>query len=229
MRRSDINDILKDAQDFFDSFKVRLPPFADLPPQALAKLAGTEVIENGLGWDVTDYGLGKFDETGLFLFTARNGKPENLAAGKGITYAEKIMISRQNQLSPMHRHYNKTEDIINRGGGRLVLELYGPDETGFVDRESDFSVPMDGVIQTHKAGTRVALEPGASITLMPGIWHAFWGEGDDVLIGEVSTVNDDNTDNWFAEPLARFADMEEDAAPWRLLVSDYPNLARFAG
>ncbi len=228
MRRSEINAILKDAQAFFDKFSIKLPPFAHLAPHELAAIAGSDVIANNLGWDVTDYGLGTFDEMGLFLFTARNGKPENLAAGKGITYAEKIMISRQDQISPMHRHYFKTEDIINRGGAKLVLELYGPDADGFVDREASFTVPMDGVERTFTPGTRVSLEPGESITLVPGIWHAFWGEGGDVLIGEVSTVNDDNKDNWFAEPIARFAEVEEDVAAWRLLVSDYPNLSKFA-
>lgn len=227
MRRSDINAILKDAQAFFDKFSVKLPPFAHLAPHELAALSDSDVIQNNLGWDVTDYGLGKFDTQGLFLFTARNGKAENLKKGEGITYAEKIMISRKDQYSPMHRHYSKTEDIINRGGGRLVLELFGPDAEGFVDKEASFTVPMDGVERTFTAGSRVALEPGESITLVPGIWHAFWGEGDDVLIGEVSTVNDDNIDNWFAEPLARFSEVEEDEAPWHLLVSDYPNLAKW--
>jgi D-lyxose ketol-isomerase len=65
------------------------------------------------------------------------------------------------------------------------------------------------------------LAPGESVTLMPGDWHAFWGEGGDVLIGEVSTVNDDETDNWFREPIGRFAEIEEDVAPTHLLVSDY--------
>ena len=37
----------------------------------------------------------------------------------------------------------------------------------------------------------------------------------------VSTVNDDETDNVFAEPISRFADVEEDIEPSRLLVSDY--------
>jgi len=57
--------------------------------------------------------------------------------------------------------------------------------------------------------------------LMPGDWHAFWGEGGDVLIGEVSTVNDDETDNVFREPIGRFSQVEEDEAPRHLLVSDY--------
>jgi D-lyxose ketol-isomerase len=41
------------------------------------------------------------------------------------------------------------------------------------------------------------------------------------LIGEVSTVNDDNTDNIFREPIGRFPEINEDEAPRHLLVSDY--------
>ena len=44
----------------------------------------------------------------------------------------------------------------------------------------------------------------------------------DVLIGEVSTVNNDLTDNVFAEPIGRFADIDEDEPPVHLLVADYP-------
>ena len=35
---------------------------------------------------------------GLFLFTVRNGDNADLAAGRGMLYAEKIMISRQDQI-----------------------------------------------------------------------------------------------------------------------------------
>jgi D-lyxose ketol-isomerase len=42
-----------------------------------------------------------------------------------------------------------------------------------------------------------------------------------VLIGEVSTVNDDLTDNVFREPIGRFSNIIEDVAPTHLLVSDY--------
>ena len=59
------------------------------------------------------------------------------------------------------------------------------------------------------------------MTLMPGVWHAFWGEKGDVLVGEVSTVNDDLTDNIFRDPIGRFAEIEEDEEPLYLLVSDY--------
>ena len=52
------------------------------------------------------------------------------------------------------------------------------------------------------------------------MWHAFWGAGD-VLIGEVSSVNDDLTDNIFRDKIGRFWKIEEDEPPVRLLVSDY--------
>jgi D-lyxose ketol-isomerase len=95
------------------------------------------------------------------------------------------------------------------------------DKDGNIDRDADVVVPTDGVIKTLPAGVKLKLEPGESITLMPGVWHAFWAEGKDVLIGEVSTVNDDRTDNIFAEPIDRFSTVEEDEAPLHLLVSDY--------
>jgi D-lyxose isomerase len=42
-----------------------------------------------------------------------------------------------------------------------------------------------------------------------------------VLVGEVSTVNDDSTDNRFFEPVGRFPEIIEDVAPRHLLVGDY--------
>jgi D-lyxose ketol-isomerase len=83
------------------------------------------------------------------------------------------------------------------------------------------TVPSDGMPVTLRAGGKLRLTPGQSVTLMPGIWHAFWSEGGDCLIGEVSTVNDDRTDNVFEMPIGRFSDIVEDTAPVHLLVSDY--------
>jgi len=187
----------------------------------MASAEAAALRERGLGWDITDYGAGRFDEMGLFLFTARNGRLSELKVGRGMLYAEKIMISRKDQLSPMHRHDLKAEDIINRGGGTLVVELNAPDAMGGIDREAPVTVPCDGLARTLPAGGRLRLKPGESVTLLPGIWHAFWAEGGDCLIGEVSTVNDDLTDNVFADPIGRFSEIAEDAAPLRLLVGDY--------
>ncbi|MFC6490791.1 D-lyxose/D-mannose family sugar isomerase [Nitratireductor sp. GCM10026969] len=224
MKRSRVNNILREGADFIRSFGYVLPPFADWTPADMktrrSKIGG--IVHARLGWDITDYGAGDFDKRGLFLFTTRNGDAAALKEGRGMLYAEKIMISRRDQISPMHRHVVKAEDIINRGGGTLCIELYASAPDGAVDRRAPVTVPTDGVMQRLEAGGVLRLGPGESVTLMPGIWHEFWAEGSDVLIGEVSTVNDDLTDNIFAEPIDRFSTIEEDEEPYRLLVSDYP-------
>ena len=221
MLRSRVNEILLEADSFIRSFGYVMPPFAYWTPEEMQAKKPSGILDGRLGWDITDYGEGRFDEMGLFLFTTRNGSVADLAKGRGMLYAEKIMISRKDQYSPMHRHNLKAEDIINRGGGKLVLELFAPLPDGGIDREADVTVPCDGVLRTVKAGGKIALDPGESITLMPGVWHAFWAEQKDVLIGEVSTVNDDETDNVFEMDIKRFAGLTEDVAPMHLLVSDY--------
>ena len=151
----------------------------------------------GLGWDVTDYDAGRFESFGLALFTIRNGRVADLAQGRGRLYAEKLLISGVDQLAPMHRHNLKVEDIINRGGGTLVLELYGAAEDGALDTSRAAEVWVDGIARTIAPGEKLRLAVGESVTLYPNVWHAFWAEGDTVLAGEVSTVNDDFTDNVF--------------------------------
>lgn len=226
MKRSEVNAILADADAFIRSFGYVLPPFAYWSPAEMkerrAEIGG--IVDARLGWDITDYGAGDFASRGLFLFTVRNGNAADLAHGRGMLYAEKIMISRKDQLAPMHRHDVKAEDIINRGGGTLALKLYMSASDGSIDKTAGVQVPTDGVVRTLEPGGILRLRPGESVTLLPGVWHAFWAERDDVLIGEVSTVNDDETDNVFAEPIKRFARIEEDVEPTHLLVSDYRSL-----
>jgi D-lyxose ketol-isomerase len=137
-------------------------------------------------------------------------------------YAEKIMIVEENQETPMHFHWYKMEDIINRGGGNLVIELYNstPDE-GFADTPVKFKT--DGVERVVQPGGSVILSPGESICLEQGVYHRFYGEPGKgrVLVGEVSTVNDDTADNRFYETVGRFPSIVEDEEPLHLLVSDY--------
>jgi D-lyxose ketol-isomerase len=224
MKRSQVNQIIAEADAFIRSHGLRLPPFAYWSPaelQARTKSDSAMVRDHMLGWDITDYGLGRFDDQGLFLFTVRNGNAVNVRRGMGMLYAEKIMISGDHQVSPMHRHNLKTEDIINRGGGTLVLELFHAAPDGTIDDIAEVRVRTDGSERRLPAGSHLKLAPGESVTLEPDTWHAFWGEGGKVLIGEVSNVNDDRTDNVFREPIGRFSTIEEDAAPRHLLVSDY--------
>lgn len=225
MKRSRINQIMAEADAMIRHYGFVLPPFAYWSPdefraQVAAGTAG-RVVEAGMGWDITDYGQGDFDKLGLFLFTLRNGMLADLQRGGGMCYAEKLLISKQDQISPMHRHVIKAEDIINRGGATMAIELYGSDDAGGFAEDRGGAVMCDGVRRTFAPGEVLRFAPGESVTLMPGDWHAFWGEGGDCLIGEVSTVNDDRTDNIFRDPIGRFAEVEEDEAPTHLLVSDY--------
>lgn len=224
MKRSRVNEIIREADAFIRSFGYIMPPFAYWSPGEFKDRQADidNILKAGMGWDVTDYGQGDFDALGLFLFTVRNGDAADLTRGRGMLYAEKIMISRQDQISPMHRHTIKAEDIINRGGATLALQLYNDDGTDKgIDTESDVVVYTDGLRRVLPAGGILELSPGESVTLLPGNWHKFWGEGGDVLIGEVSTVNDDRTDNTFLDPIGRFSAIEEDEDPIHLLVSDY--------
>ena len=226
MKRSQINEIMAQAHDMMRRYGFALPPFAYWTPEEFKTnaLAARHVIDARCGWDITDYGAGDFDKMGLFLFTLRNGLQSDLIAGGGMCYAEKLLISRQDQLSPMHTHVLKAEDIINRGGATLVVELYGSDDNGKFSEDRGGRVMCDGILRDYAPGEKLSFAPGESVTLRPGDWHAFWGEGGDVLIGEVSTVNDDETDNIFRDPVGRFANIVEDTDPKHLLVSDYGQL-----
>ncbi len=199
-----------------------MPPFAYWTPgewQAIGR-DGRQIVERALGWDITDFGRGQFDRFGLVLFTIRNGVPDDLTNGKGELYCEKILIGQVDQITPLHFHWTKTEDIINRGGGKLVVQLYNATEDGEL-QDSDVTVMTDGVRRMVQAGGEVVLSPGESITLAPYCYHAFWAVEEPVLIGEVSLVNDDANDNRFYEPVGRFPEIEEDEPPLYLLVSDY--------
>lgn len=223
MKRSEINFIMREADRFIRQHGFYLPPFGYWSA-ADWKRKGEEVreiVENQLGWDITDFGGGHFDSVGLFLFTIRNGSQDEMRERRGKLYCEKLMIVGVDQITPTHFHWNKVEDIINRGGGKLVVQLYNAnDEEGLAD--SPVTVSMDGVRRQVNGGDTVVLAPGESITLRPGVYHKFWGIEERVLVGEVSLVNDDRHDNRFHEGVGRFPVVEEDEEPLHLLVSDYP-------
>jgi len=220
MKRSEINRILIDAKEFMAEKCFILPPWAYWTVADWKEnLTVTEEIRNNfLGWDITDFGSGDFKSRGLFLFTIRNGK---LGVDQK-PYAEKIMIVEENQETPMHFHWSKMEDIINRGGGNLVIELYNSKSDDSMD-STPVRFKTDGVQRSVEAGGTVVLKPGESITLEQGMYHRFYGEAGKgkVLVGEVSAVNDDASDNCFFEVIGRFPVIEEDAQPIHLLVGDY--------
>ena len=223
MTRSEINRRIESAKEFFAKHCFRLPPFGYWSPSEWKGKGrdADEIRRNRLGWDLTDFGSGSFEKVGLLLFTIRNGNLKDPANVKN--YAEKIMIVEENQVTPFHFHWQKTEDIIVRGGGNLVIELFQSDAKDNFTQET-IRVCCDGVQRTLAAGGKVVLHPGESITLTPRLYHKFYGEAGAgrVLVGEVSSVNDDATDNRFKESVGRFPRIEEDAPPFHLLCNEYP-------
>lgn len=223
MKRSEINKIMLETLKFLEVCKFYLPKFAFWSIDEWKSKGDevTEIVKNQLGWDITDFGGGNFSKFGLVLFTIRNGNLKDMAKG-GKNYCEKILIIKDKQYIPMHYHFQKAEDIINRGGADLMIQLYNPTKDNKL-ASTPVSVSIDGVKKTFEAGAIITLTPGESITLTSHLYHKFWikGESGKLLIGEVSSVNDDMVDNQFNEKLERFAKIDEDVKPLYLLYVDY--------
>ena len=75
MKRSEINEIMRDTIEFLDENKFSLPRFAfwSLDEWKKKGIEVKEIIQNQLGWDITDFGSNQFNKIGLMLFTIRNG------------------------------------------------------------------------------------------------------------------------------------------------------------
>ena len=225
MKRSEINQALKEMEAMIQKYRFALPPFCNFTPEEWEEKDHEydEVRDNMLGWDITDYGLGRFHEIGFSLITLRNGNPKKTNQYPK-TYAEKLLYIKEGQMAPMHFHWYKMEDIINRGGGNVLIRVYNSTpEGGFAD--TDVTVHCDGRVFTVPAGTQIKLTPGESITVFQNMYHDFElepGTGP-VLLGEVSMCNDDENDNRFYEPIGRFPEIEEDEPPYRLLCNEYPD------
>lgn len=223
MKRSEINAALKKMEAMINKCQFKLPPFCSFTPEDWQNKGHEydEIRDNMLGWDITDYGLGDFKHVGFSLITLRNG---NIKLGKYTkTYAEKLLYLDEGQAAAMHFHWNKMEDIINRGGGNVLIRVYNSTKEGeFAD--TGVAIHSDGREYIVPAGTQVRLTPGESITVYPYMYHDFEVEkgSGEVLLGEVSMCNDDNTDNRFYEPMGRFPEIEEDETPYRLLCNEYP-------
>ena len=243
MKRSDINAIIDYTMSALDKAKFPLPPFAFYTPDQWRALGEDEVelVENMLGWDVTDFGSGDFMKVGLAIFTFRNGNFKNKAKYPK-PYAEKMLYVRDGQILPFHYHWSKREDIINRGGGDLEITLYNCTDADFADvagcragktgvfADTPVKANVDGRIVAVPAGGKVTLHPGQSISLSQGQYHKWQGVPGtgDVILFEVSMTNDDNVDNRFYEALPRIPAVEEDVPPTHLMFADYPTYTKFS-
>ena len=222
MKRSEINQAVNWAKDLIARNNIRLPEYAywtmDTWKANSDKLDTIKKVM--LGWDITDFGMNDFSKVGAVLYTVRNGDQNDPSIG--VPYCEKYILMKEGQRLANHYHVFKTEDIINRAGGVLALYLWNTDESGKM-LDTDVKVYMDGVLCTFKPGEEVLVHTGDSLTIPPHVTHIFGpkaGYGD-LVVGEVSKVNDDNTDNYFLEHIARFSEIEEDEPAARPLCNEY--------
>lgn len=225
MKRSKINAVITEAIKYFIDLGFRLPPFAFWTVKDWDKMGheANEIRDNALGWDITDYGFSNYDGCGLLLFTLRNGN-HIYSQEYPKTYAEKIMMIKEKQFEPFHFHWKKREDIINRGGGDILLQLYQSTPSQQLSDEP-FTISIDGIKKNCAPGEKIVLEPGSSICIEPLIFHSMLGldSKGDIIVGEVSDVNDDVNDNFFLDPVSRYPSIEEDEEPLYLLCHEYPS------
>ena len=164
-----------------------------------------EIVDNMLGWDITDFGTGDFEHYGLTVFTFRNGNFHNKEKYPK-PYAEKLLLVNDGQILPYHYHWSKMEDIINRGGGDLELTLYNATPADFNDVEGG---------RSGKPGTQ-----GQYHT-----WRGVPGTGK-VMLFEVSMTNDDHLDNRFKTAAGRIPEVEEDEEIEHLMFADYDKVRK---
>ncbi|HEY5366178.1 MAG TPA: D-lyxose/D-mannose family sugar isomerase [Casimicrobiaceae bacterium] len=226
MKRSQINAAIANAHEALKAHGIRLPEYGYWPA-ARWRTAGPEmrrVTRNALGWAVTDFGQGDFDNVGITMFDVRNGTPE--FPDEGTPYAEKVFVLKPGQRLPFHFHWKKAEDIINRAGGTLMIQLYNARDDETMDETSPGIVYCDGVAQPFVAGQIFEVPQGGSLTITPRLYHRFWAEESaGVLVGgEISTISVPRTDNRFGENARRFVPIDEDVEPTFLMNIDYPAL-----
>ena len=210
MKRSEINKSIAEAKLLIAEYRWTLPRWAYWNVEQYKNHPDLSLYlrDHQMGWDVTDFGRGNFSKEGIILFCVRNGV-QNIDNEK--PYAEKLLFMKEDQVIPFHSHNIKLEDIINRGGGNLVLEFVKVDSQKNPLQEK-IKVMIDGEFKTLNPYEPLILERGQSVTVERFVYHKFYAEKGTcmAMAGEVSQVNDDKKDNYFLEKVGRFADIEED-------------------
>ena len=119
MKRSEINAALREMEAMLRKHCVSLPDFCGFTPEDWLSKGHEwdEVRDNMLGWDITDYGLGRFDEVGFSLITLRNGN-HAMPQVYPKTYAEKLLYLKDGQYAPMHFHWSTAPTKARRSTGK---------------------------------------------------------------------------------------------------------------
>jgi len=239
VKRSEINATMLLARDFFEAYRFKLPKWAawsvvnwDYSGEEMQAIKDCQ-----LGWDVTDFGLGDFLSQGMTSFMLRNGQPsrksdqevsEKIPAetlnGLGRHYSEKILLVQLHQALPLLALKHRTHDLINRGGGDLVIQVYQSTPEHNLDEKSRIPLQVNGIAYNVKAGGIVRLVPGDGLTLQAGIYYKYWAEKASCIVGSISSTCDERNDyRFFDLNCQRFPEIEPDESPIHLLHYEYPD------
>jgi len=205
MRRSFIDDRIEAMLALCDRHGFKLPSFAHWDEARYRREAASvrHIRDAGLGWNVVEFKPGAFRKRGLTLFTLRMGDWRSLASGAGRLYAEKAMMAEDGQVTPHHFHIVKTEDILNRGGARFVVELFKVDAEG-TRRDERFKIQKDAETLDLAPGAQMQDwlyvgdaasgllrlgELALAAGIPPGVLNVIAGDG--ATSGKVTAVSDE--------------------------------------
>ncbi len=196
MIRPDIENLIDEALVYFKARSISLLPpnatwdvrqwtdFFQRNPDRLDYFS-----ENGIGWDVSDFGLGDFEKYGGVFYTVHNNTYSSLPSG--FRMAEKWILRNEGQGAPAHYHKIKSEYTTNFGPGNLEVTIGGIFLDGTIDSTSMVSVEVDHLSDNYTPGDKILLKLGSYIFLPAGTIHSFKVYEDRSIVHEVSSANDD--------------------------------------
>ena len=143
MKRSEINRLIEDALKFFQEMHFKLPPLGYLDTGAMEQAGG---IVRGSGNE--SVGMGPH---GFWYREFQCGRVAAFHPSKRESATRPEALCGKNHDRPggtgdPHAFSTgpKMEDIINRGGGNLMIQLYPSDREGGFAKKS-FQVSLDGL------------------------------------------------------------------------------------
>jgi len=143
------------------------------------------------GIEITDLGLGAFEESGLALLVYVNTA----------RVCAKELVLLPHQTCPQHRHPPVGDDpgkeeTFRCRRGEVYLCLSGP------PTPERHSVPPPARAHTYTVFHEVTLRPGDQHTIPPNTWHWFQAGAEGAVVSEFSTRSTDEHDV-FTDPAIR--------------------------
>lgn len=148
--------------------------------------------------EITDLGLGEFEQTGLALVTYIN--TERVCA--------KELVLLPGQTCPEHLHPpvngqpGKEETFRCRWG---EVYLYVPGEP----TSYPIAKPPKGREKTYTVWHQIVLKPGEQYTIYPETWHWFQGGPEGAVVSEFSTRSTDENDLFTDQEIRRAPEVRE--------------------